>query len=45
MKATKDKGIIIETGSEEEINSLSLEINSKLGERLEIIKHKLKNRE
>jgi hypothetical protein len=39
---TKDKGILIETGSEEKINSLSLEINSKLGERLEIIKHKLR---
>jgi hypothetical protein len=42
IKATKDKGILIETGSEEEINSLSLEINSKFGEQLEIIKHKLR---
>jgi hypothetical protein len=41
-KAIKDKGISIETGSEEEINSLSLEINSKFGEQLEIIKHKLR---
>jgi hypothetical protein len=42
IKATKVKGILIETGSEEEINSLSLEINSKFGEGLEIIKHKLR---
>jgi len=42
VKAIKDRGILIETGSEEEIDSLSSEINSKFGERLEIIKHKLR---
>jgi len=40
VKPIKDRGILIETGSEEEINSLSSEINSKFGEQLEIIKHK-----
>jgi len=42
VKAIKDMGILIETGSEKEITSLSLEINSKFGEWLEIIKHKLR---
>jgi hypothetical protein len=42
IKATKIEGILIETCSEEESNSLSLEINRKFGERLEIIKHKLR---
>jgi len=41
VKTTRDRGII-ETGSEEESNTLSSEISSKLGERLEIIKHKLR---
>ena len=42
VKTLRDRGIIIGTGSEEEINALSSEINTKLGERLEIIKHKLR---
>jgi len=42
VKAIKDRGILIERGSEEEIDSLSSEINSKFGEQLEIIKHKLR---
>ena len=42
VKTLRDRGIIIETGSEEEINTLSSEINTKLGERLEIIKHELR---
>ena len=42
VKSLRDRGIIIETGSEEEINTLSSEINTKLGERMEIIKHKLR---
>jgi hypothetical protein len=43
VKTLRDRGIIIERCSEEEINSLSSEINTKLGEQLEIIKHKLGN--
>jgi hypothetical protein len=43
VKTLRDRGIIIERYSEEEINSLSSEINTKLGEQLEIIKHKLGN--
>ena len=42
VKTTRDRGIIIETGSEEESNTLSSEISSKLGEQLEIMKHKLR---
>jgi hypothetical protein len=42
VKILRNRGIIIEADSEEGINSLSSEINTKLGERLEIIKHKLR---
>jgi len=42
VRTLGDKGIQIETGSEEEINSLSTEISAKLGERLEIKKHTLR---
>jgi hypothetical protein len=42
VKTLSDRGIIIETGSEEEINTLSSEINTKLKKRLEIIKHELR---
>jgi hypothetical protein len=42
VKTNRDRGILIETDSEEEMNTLSSEISSKLGERLEIIKHKLR---
>lgn len=40
VKTSTDRGILIETGSEEEINSLSSEIGTKFGDQLEIIKHK-----
>ena len=43
VRTLGDKGIRIETGSEEEINTLSTEISTKLGERLEIKKHTLRN--
>jgi len=36
------KGILIETGSEEEMNKLITEINTTLGDRLEITKHRLR---
>jgi hypothetical protein len=42
VRTIKDRGILIETGSEEDINSLSSEINNKFGDRLEIVKHKLR---
>ena len=42
LKTLRDGRIIIETGSEEEINSLSSAISTKCGEQLEIIKHKLR---
>jgi hypothetical protein len=42
VRILRDRGIIIETGSEEEINSLSFGINTKLEKRLELIKHKLR---
>ena len=42
VKTIGDKGLIIETGSEEERNILSMEIRNKLGERLDIIQHKLR---
>ena len=42
VKTISDRGILIETGSEEEINSLSSEISTKFGDQLEIIKHKLR---
>jgi len=38
----RDKGILIETGSEEEMNKQTTEINTRLGERLEITKHRLR---
>jgi hypothetical protein len=42
LKTLQDEGIIIETGSKEEIYSLSSAISAKCGEQLEIIKHKLR---
>jgi hypothetical protein len=42
LKTLRDGRIIIETGSEEEINTLSSAISTKCGEQLEIIKHKLR---
>ena len=42
VKTIREKGIIVETGSEEERNTLSSEIVNKLGERLEVIQHKLR---
>ena len=42
FKTLRDGRIIIETGSEEEINSLSSAISAKCGEQLDIIKHKLR---
>ena len=42
VRTLGDKGIQIETDSEEEINTLSTEISAKLGERLEIKKHTLR---
>ena len=42
VKTIRDRGLIIETGSEEERNILSMEISNKLGERLDIIQHKLR---
>ena len=42
VKTIRDRGLIIETGSEDERNILSTEISNKLGERLDIIQHKLR---
>jgi hypothetical protein len=42
FKTLRDGRILIETGSEEEINSLSCAISTKCGEHLETIKHKLR---
>ena len=42
FKTLRDRGILIETGSEEEINALSSAISAKLGDQLEIVKHKLR---
>ena len=42
VKTIRERGILIETGSEEERNTLSTEISNKLGEKLEVIKHKLR---
>jgi regulator of replication initiation timing len=42
FKTLQDGRIIIETGSEEEINPLSSAISTKCGEQLEIIKHQLR---
>jgi hypothetical protein len=42
LKTLQDGRIFIETGSEEEINSLSSAISTKCGKQLEIIKHKLR---
>jgi len=42
VKTIRDRGLVIETGSEEERNILSTEISNKLGERLDIIQHKLR---
>jgi hypothetical protein len=42
VKTIRGKGLIIETGSKEERNILSTEISNKLGERLDIIQHKLR---
>jgi hypothetical protein len=44
FKTLRGGKILIETGSEEEINSLSSAISTKCGEQLEIGKHKLRNR-
>ena len=40
IKTIRDRGI--ETGSEENMNKLTTEINTRLGERLEITKHRLR---
>jgi len=42
LETLKDGRILIETFSEEEVNSLSRAINTKYGEQLEIMKHKLR---
>jgi len=42
LKTLRDGRILIETCSEEEINYLSRAINTKYGEQLEIMKHKLR---
>ena len=42
VKSIRDRGLIIETDSEEERNILSTEISNKLGETLDIIQHKLR---
>jgi len=42
VKTIRGNGILDETGSEEERNTLSSEIFNKLGERLEVIQHKLR---
>jgi hypothetical protein len=42
VKTFRERGILIETGSEEERNTLSKEISNKLGEQLEVINHKLR---
>ena len=42
LKTLRDGRILTETGSEEEINSLSSAISTKCGEQLEIRKHKLR---
>ena len=42
VKTIRDRGLLIETDSEEERNILSTDISSKLGEKLYIIQHKLR---
>jgi hypothetical protein len=42
IRTISERRILIETGSEEEINTLSSETDTKLGERLEITKHRLR---
>jgi hypothetical protein len=42
VKSIRDKGLFIETDSEEERNILSTEISNKLGETLDSIQHKLR---
>ena len=42
LKTLRDGRILIETCSEEELNSLIRAINTKCGEQLEIMKHKLR---
>jgi hypothetical protein len=42
VKTIRENGILFETGSEEERNTLSSEIINKLGEGLEVIQHKLR---
>ena len=43
IRTIRDGQIQIETGSEEEMNTLKSEIDTKLGERLEVTTHRLKN--
>jgi len=43
INTIRDREILIETGSEEEMKKLITEINSRPGERLEITKHTLRN--
>jgi hypothetical protein len=42
VKSIRDRGLIIETDSEEERNILNTEISNKVGETLDIIQHKLR---
>jgi hypothetical protein len=41
IRTLREGRIIIETGTEEEMNTLSMEIDIKLGERLEVTRHRL----
>jgi len=42
VKTIRENGILVETGSEEERNTLISKIINKLGEGLEVIQHKLR---
>ena len=42
LETLRDGRLVIEAGSEEEMNSLSSAISTKCGEQLEIMKHKLR---
>lgn len=42
IKTIRDRGILIETGSEDEMHKLTSEINTRLGDRLEATKHRLR---
>ena len=42
VRTIRDRGLLIETGSLEEVTTLSIEITNKLGSSLEIFQHKLR---